>query len=77
MQREKRESLADALIVWGFVLSLGGFLVAGCFEACKIVALIPAAFESTPASFHNPVYGSDDDYRPNRSGRSGSTARRR
>jgi len=59
------------------VLSLAGLFGAACFEAFKIVAVIPAAFESAPALWRNPMTASDDDYPPNLSGRPRMTARQR
>jgi len=77
MQRRRRQSLTDMLLVWGFVLSFLGLCGAGCFEAYKIVAVIPAAFESTPAVLRNPMRGSEDYYQPNQPGRRGMTAQQR
>ena len=79
MQRQRRQSLSltDMLLVWGFVLSFLGLFGAGCFEAIKIVAVIPAAFESSPAVWRNPMRGSEEDYQPNQPGRRGMTARQR
>jgi hypothetical protein len=66
MQKRRRQYLTDILLVWGFLLSFVGLLAAGCFEAFKIVAVIPAAFDSSPAAFRNPMGASEDDYQPNR-----------
>jgi hypothetical protein len=77
MQRQQRESLVETLMVWGFVLSLAGLLGLGCFEACKILSVIPAAFESSPPSFRNPMWASDDDARPSQFGRGRMTPRER
>jgi len=77
MQQRRRQSLADTLLVWGFVLSFAGLLGAGCFEAFKIVAIIPAAFESSPAVFRNPMRASEDDYQGNQFSRRRMTARQR
>ena len=77
MQRRRQQSLADMLLVWGFVLSFAGLLGAGCFEAFKIVAVIPAAFESSPALWRNPMGASEDDYQPSRSGRRRMTPQQR
>jgi hypothetical protein len=65
------------LLVWGFLLSFLGLCGAGFYEAFKIVAVIPAAFESSPAVWRNPMRGSEDDYRPNQPGRRGMTAQER
>jgi hypothetical protein len=64
-------------MVWGFLLSLAAMFGAACFEAFKIVAVIPAAFESAPSVFRNPMAASDDDSPPMQSGRGRSTARQR
>ena len=77
MQRRQRLSLAEALLVWGFVLSFVGLLGAGCFEAYKIVAVIPAAFESSPAILRNPMNASADYYQPDRSARRRLTPQQR
>jgi hypothetical protein len=63
--------------VWGFVLSFVGLLGAGCFEAFKLVALVPGAFESSPAAWRNPMGTSEDDYQANQSGGRRMTARER
>ena len=73
MQREwprrRRQSLADLLLVWGFLLSLAALLVAACFEAYKIVAVVPAAFEASPTvAFRNPMSASDQETQPLQSG---------
>jgi len=65
------------LLVWGFVLSFFGLFGAACFEAYKIVAVIPAAFESSHAYWRSPMTASDDDSPPNSSGRASMTARQR
>jgi hypothetical protein len=70
MQKRGQQSLADTLLVWGFVASFVGLLGAGCFEAYKIVAAIPAVFESAPAIWRNPMRASDYDEQPNQAGRS-------
>jgi hypothetical protein len=77
MQRRQRESLADILIIWGFVLTLVGLMGAGFYEACKIVAVIPAAFESSPSLRQIPMWGGDEDNRPNQTGRGRMTPRER
>jgi hypothetical protein len=77
MQQRRRQSLTDMLLVWGFVLSFLGLCGAGCFEAFKIVAVIPAAFESSPVVWRNPMRGSENDYQPNQPGWRGMTARQR
>jgi hypothetical protein len=77
MQRQRRPSLTDILLVWGFVLSFAGLLGAGCFEAYKIVAVIPAAFESSPAVWRNPMGASEDDHQANQSGGRRMTSRER
>jgi hypothetical protein len=65
------------LLVWGFLLAFLGLFGAGCYEAFKIVAVIPAAFESSPAVWRNPMMASEDDSPPNPPGRKGMTARER
>jgi hypothetical protein len=60
MQRPRRQSLADIVLVWGFVLSFIGLFGAACFEAYKVVAVIPAAFDSSPAVWRNPMSASED-----------------
>jgi hypothetical protein len=65
------------LLVWGFLLSFFGLCGAGCYEALKIVAVIPAAFESSPAVWRNPMTASEDDYPPNHPGWRGMTAQQR
>jgi len=77
MQQRRRLSLTDMLLVWGFLLSFFGLCGAGLFEAFKIVAVIPSAFESAPAVWRNPMMGSEDDYPPNHSGWRGMTAQQR
>ena len=67
----------DIFLVWGFVLSFLGLCGAACFEAIKIVKVIPAAFESSPAVLRNPMMRSEDDLPPNRSGWKGMTAPQR
>jgi hypothetical protein len=59
------------------MLSFLGLCGAGCFEAFKILAVIPSAFESSSAVWRNPMTGSEDDYPPNLPGRRGMTARQR
>jgi len=78
MQPRRRQSLADTLLVWGFLLSFLGLFGAGCFEAFKIVAVLPGAFESVPNIRNNPMMASDDDYAlPNQSGPIKLTAQQR
>ena len=77
MQRQQRETLTDRLIIWGFVLTLVGIMGVGFYEACKIVAVIPAAFESSSAVWRSPLRSSDDDNRPNQTGRGRMTPRER
>ena len=77
MQRRQRFSLADTLLVGGFVLSLVALMGAGCFEAWKIVSLLPAAFESAPSYRSLPMGASDDDSRPNQFGSRRMTPRQR
>jgi hypothetical protein len=77
MQRQQRQSLADILMVWGFVLSFVGLIGAACFEAYKIVAVIPAAFESSPVVWRNPMGASQDDYQANQSGQRRMTSKER
>jgi hypothetical protein len=77
MQRRRRLSLEDLLIVWGFLATLAAFLAAGCYEACKIVRVIPSAFEVSPGVLRNPMRASDDDYQPNQPGAPRMTAQQR
>ncbi len=77
MQHRRRQSLADTLLVWGFLLSFFGLFGAGCYEAFKIVAVLPGTFESAPAVWRNPMPASDDDYQPNQPGKPRMTARER
>jgi hypothetical protein len=77
MQRRRRQSLADLLLVWGFVASFAGLMGAGCYEAYKIVAVLPAAFESSPAVWRNPIRASEDDYQLNQLGRRRMTRQQR
>lgn len=67
----------DTLLVSGFVLALAGMLGAGCFEAGKILALIPAAFESTRGVWRSPMFPSGNDEPPDQAGRRGRTAQQR
>jgi len=75
MQRQQRQSLADTILVWGFVLFLAGLFGAGGFEAWKILSVIPAAFESA-SDMRSPVWPSQQDDRPNQSGRRPSAQQR-
>jgi hypothetical protein len=68
--------LFDTILIWGFVLVLAGFMGAGFFEVCKIAALIPAAFESSPVSVRNPMWADGDD-RPNQAGQRRTTSQQR
>jgi hypothetical protein len=77
MQQRRRPSLEDTLLVWGFLLSFAGLFGAACYEAFKIVAVIPAAFQSSPAVMRYPMTASDDDFPPNQSGRTRLTAEQR
>jgi hypothetical protein len=77
MQRQQRLSLGETILVLGFVLSFAGLLAAGCFEACKIVSVVPAAFESSPSVLRNPMMASDDDSLPSRTGRRRMTPQQR
>jgi hypothetical protein len=65
------------LLVWGFLLSFLGLCGAGCYEAFKIVAVIPSAFESSSAVWRNPMAESEDSFPPNSAGWKGMTARQR
>jgi hypothetical protein len=65
------------LLVWGFVLSFFGLLGAGCYEAFKVLAVIPSAFAERPAAWRNPMMISDSDDRPQQFGRTQLTARER
>ena len=69
--------MADILMVWGFVLTFTVLMGAGIYEACKIVAVIPAAFESSPANWRNPLRSPDDEYGANQNGRRKLTPRER
>ena len=77
MQQRRRQSLADMLLVWGFVLSFAGLLGAGFFEACKIVSVLPAAFESSPVLLRSPMRAWEEDYRPNPPGQRRMTPQQR
>ena len=59
MQR-RRKSWSDVVLVWGFLLSFAGLFGVACFEALKIVSVVPAAFEGR-AEFRKPMMGADDD----------------
>jgi len=59
-----RLSFTDAIMVWGFLLALGGMLGCGCYEAFKILALVPATFQSSPAIWRNPMTASDNEPAP-------------
>jgi hypothetical protein len=50
---------------------------AGIYEACKIVAVIPAAFSSSPANWRNPLRSPDDEDGANQNRRSRMTPRER
>jgi hypothetical protein len=77
MQKRRKQSWADILLVWGFVLSFAAVLVAGGFEAYKILAVIPAAFGSSSGVWRNPMAASQDDYQPVQPGRRKMTSRNR
>jgi len=77
MQRRRRQSLADLLLVWGFVGAFAGLMGAGCFEAYKIVAVLPAAFESTSTVWRNPMRASDEEYEMNQDRRTRMTPQER
>lgn len=77
MQRRRRQSLGDTLLVWGFVLSFAGLMGAGCFEAIKLVSLVPAAFESSPGVLRNPMWASEEEFQPNQFGRGRMTPQQR
>jgi len=64
-------------VVWGFLLSFAGIFGLGCFEAFKIFAVIPAAFDSSPFVFVNPMNAADPDYQPYQSGQSRMTSQQR
>jgi hypothetical protein len=59
------------------MLSLVGLFGLGCFEACKIFAVIPAAFDSSPMVWSNPMSAQYGDDQPNQSGRDRMTSRQR
>jgi hypothetical protein len=70
MRQRRRQTLGDTLVVWGILLSLGGLFGLGCFEASKIFAVIPAAFDSSPMQWTSPMratYGDDQQNQPERS----------
>ena len=77
MQRRRRQTFGDMLLVWGFVASFLGLFGAACFEAFKIVAVVPAAFSSSPIGLQNPMAASQGDYQPNQTGGSKMTPRER
>jgi hypothetical protein len=77
MQPQRRQSWEDILLVWGFVLSFAAMLVAGGFEAVKLVKLVPGAFESSPGALQNPMRASEDGYQMNGSGQRRMTAQER
>lgn len=77
MQKRRRQSLEETLIIWGFVASMAGLLAAGCYEVFKIVSVVPSAFDSAPSLMRNPLAGSDDDDRPSQPGAPRMTARQR
>ena len=58
----------------GFLASLAGLLAAGCYEAYKIVSVVPYAFEGLPGLRRNPMAASEDDHQPNQPGRPGHCA---
>ena len=61
-RRRRKQSWTDLLLVWGFVASFFGLFGVACFEAFKIVAVVPAAFKSGPMGFQNPMSVSQGDY---------------
>jgi hypothetical protein len=77
MQRRRRLSFEDMLLVGGFLAVLAGLLAAGCYEAYKIVAVIPSAFEVSPDVLRNPMRASEDDSQPNQPGAPRMTAQQR
>ncbi len=77
MQRRRRQTLDETIILWGFLASLAGLLAAGCYEAYKIVSVVPYAFEASPGLMRNPMAASEDDYQPNQPGRPRTTAQQR
>jgi hypothetical protein len=77
LQERQRYHLLDLILVWGFLLFFAALLGAGGYEAWKIVSVIPAAFQSSPGDWSNPmgtVYGGQ---RPNPYGGKGATSRQR
>lgn len=61
----RRQSLGDVILAWGFLLSFAGLFGAACFEAWKIVAVVPHAFEASPTvAFRNPMDHPDEDSQP-------------
>ncbi|MGD0813664.1 MAG: hypothetical protein ABSA83_08685 [Verrucomicrobiota bacterium] len=69
--------MTDTLVVWGFLLSFLGLCGAGCYEAFKIVAVLPSAFESSSAVWRNPMGASENEYPANPSGGRRMTAQQR
>jgi hypothetical protein len=76
-RRKRRQSWSDRLLVWGFVASFVGLFGAACFEALKIVEVIPAAFRAAPVGLQNPMNVSQGDYVPSGSGGTRMTPRER
>jgi hypothetical protein len=77
MQPRRRQSLTDILVAWGLLVSLVGIFGLGCFEAFKVFAVIPAAFDSSPMVWSNPMMPSDGDQPPNQSGQTRMTSQQR
>ena len=75
--RQRRHSVTDSVVVWGFVLSFAGLLVAGCFEAYKIIRVIPGAFASSSSVMQNPLRATDDDHQAAMSRKGKMTAKER
>ena len=65
VQRRRKQSWSDILVVWGFLASFLGLFGAACFEAAKIFEVVPAAFQGAGAtSLQNPMDVSAGDYQP-------------
>ena len=77
MQKKRRNSLEDILLVWGLVLTFFGLVGLGGFEAYKILSVIPGAFASSSDMMRNPMDASQDDYQPPQPGRRKMTPRER
>ncbi|HUD46535.1 MAG TPA: hypothetical protein VMR33_06880 [Candidatus Baltobacteraceae bacterium] len=77
MKQRPRQSLGDTLLVCGLLLSFVGLFGMACFEAFKVFAVVPAAFDSSPFVWSNPMSASDGDYQANQPGGATMTAHQR